>query len=74
MKTLTFNFHNEQEEKVLLAFLDSLQYDYRPVEEQETFPFSPEEIKSLLQTKQDFLDGKTSARPWEEIKQQLRRA
>ena len=74
MKTLTFNFHNEQEEKVLLAFLDSLQYDYRPVEEQETFPFSPEEIKSLLQTKQDFLDGKTFARPWEEIKQQLRRA
>jgi hypothetical protein len=61
MKTLTFNFHNEQEEKVLLAFLDSLQYDYRPVEEQETFPFSPEEIKDLLQTKQDFLEGETTA-------------
>jgi len=74
MKTLIFNFHNEQEEKVLLAFLDSLHYDYRPVEEQEAFQFSQEEIKSLLQTKQDFLEGKTTARPWEEIKQNLRRA
>lgn len=74
MKTLTFNFHNEQEEKVLLAFLDSLHYDYRPVEEPETFQFSQEEIKGLLQTKQDFLEGKTTARPWEEIKQNLKRA
>jgi hypothetical protein len=74
MKTLTFNFHNEQEEKVLLAFLNSLQYDYRPVEEPEAFQFSQEEIKGLLQTKQDFLEGKTAARPWEEIKQNLKLA
>jgi hypothetical protein len=32
MKTFTFNFRSEQEEKVLLTFLDSLQYNYTPVE------------------------------------------
>jgi len=37
MKTLTFNVYNEQEELVLIAFLNSVQYDYRPVEEQNHF-------------------------------------
>lgn len=74
MRTLTFNFHNEQEEKVLLAFLDSLKYDYRCVDEQETFQLSDEEVKGLLQTKRDFLEGRTTARSWEDIKRDLRRA
>ena len=74
MRTLTFNFHNDQEEKVLLAFLDSLKYDYRCVDEQETFQLSDEEVKGLLQTKRDFLEGRTTARPWEDIKRDLRRA
>lgn len=74
MRTLTFNFHNEQEEKVLLAFLDSLKYDYRRVDEPEDFHLSEEEVKGLLQTKRDFLEGRTSARSWEDIKRDLRRA
>ena len=74
MRTLTFNFHNEQEEKVLLAFLNSLKYDYRCVDEQETFQLSDEEVKGLLQTKRDFLEGRTTARPWEDIKRDLKRA
>lgn len=74
MRTLTFNFHSEQEEKVLLAFLNSLQYDYRQVDEQESFQLSEEDVKGLLQTKRDFLEGKTTARPWEDIKRKLRRA
>jgi hypothetical protein len=74
MGTLTFNFHSEQEEKVLLAFLDSLQYDYRRAEDPEDFRFSEEEVKGLLQTKRDFLEGRTTARPWEEIERNLRRA
>jgi hypothetical protein len=74
MRTLTFNFHNEQEEKVLLAFLDSLKYDYRRVDEQKDFQLSDEEVKGLLQTKRDFLEGRTTARPWVDIKRDLRRA
>ena len=72
MKTISFNFHNEQEEKVLLAFLDSLQYDYKSQEEdKEAFELSEEEVQSMLQTKRDFLAGNTTARPWEEIRQEL---
>lgn len=74
MRTLTFNFHSEQEEKVLLAFLDSLKYDYRHVDEPEDFQLSEEEVRGLLQTKRDFLEGRTTARPWEDIKRDLRRA
>jgi hypothetical protein len=74
MKTLSFNFHNEQEEKVLLAFLDSLKYDYQQVDQADNFVLSEADVKGLLQTKSDFIDGKTTARPWEDIKRDLRRA
>ncbi|MBF9251941.1 hypothetical protein I2I11_01415 [Pontibacter sp. 172403-2] len=72
MRTLIFNFHNEQEEKVLLAFLDSLKYDYQRVDEQESFQLSDEEVKGLLQTKRDFMEGRVSARSWKDIKRDLR--
>ncbi|TXK22428.1 hypothetical protein FVR03_23005 [Pontibacter qinzhouensis] len=32
---------------------------------------SEEEVKDLLQAKRDFLEGKTTARPWEEIKAKM---
>ncbi len=73
MTTLTFNFHNEQEEKVLLAFLDSLQYDYQRAEDKEADELSEEEIQGLLQTKHDFQAGNTTARSWEEIKREIKR-
>lgn len=31
-------------------------------------PLSEEAVKGLFQTKQDFLEGKTTARLWEEMK------
>jgi hypothetical protein len=30
MNTIKVNFHNEQEEKVLISILESLNYDYEP--------------------------------------------
>lgn len=35
---------------------------------------SEEEVKGLLQTRRDFLEGRTTARPWEDIKRDLTRA
>jgi hypothetical protein len=35
------------------------------VDEQEAFQLFEEEVKGLLQTKRDFLEGRTTARPWE---------
>ena len=47
----------------------------KPVEniKDEEYSFSKEEIESFLQTMQDFIDGKTTARNWEEIEQELNR-
>ena len=40
----------------------------------ENVNFSNAEIESLLKTKQEFLDGKTTARDWSDIEKDLDRA
>lgn len=35
------------------------------------YPFSQRDIESLVKTQQDFIDGKTTARDWSEIKNEL---
>jgi hypothetical protein len=37
------------------------------------YSFSEDEIESFNQTKQDFIDGKTTARDWDEIEADLNR-
>ncbi len=59
---------------MLLAFLDSLNYDYQRIDEGGAINLSKEDVEGLLQTKRDFLDGKTTSRSWEEIKRDLKRA
>jgi len=70
MTTLTVNIQNEKDLPVLQEILDRFGLEY-VVENEEDYDFSPEEIESLVKTKQDFLDGKTTARDWEEIKKEL---
>jgi hypothetical protein len=67
METLKIDIQNEQEKKVLLAFLDSLSYHYST--DSDSYLLSDAEIKELVQRKNDFLAGKTTSRPWSEIKQ-----
>jgi len=67
METLKIEVQNEQEKKVLLAFLDSLSYHYRS--DSDDYVLSDEHIKELVKRKADFLAGKTTSRPWSEIKQ-----
>jgi len=38
------------------------------------YAFSKTEIESLMKTKRDFLDGKTTARDWKDIEQDLNSA
>ncbi|TFF37330.1 hypothetical protein [Mucilaginibacter psychrotolerans] len=66
METLTIDIQNEQEKKVLLAFFDSLNYHYRT--DNEDYELTEEQIETVVQRKNDFLQGKTTARPWSEIK------
>jgi hypothetical protein len=35
------------------------------------YPFSQHDIESLIKTQQDFIDGKTTARDWSEIENEL---
>lgn len=67
METLKIEIQNEQEKKVLIAFLDSLSYHYSS--DNDDYVLSSEDVKKLVERKANFLAGKTTSRPWNEIKQ-----
>jgi hypothetical protein len=67
METLTIDIQNEEEKKVLLAFLDSLNYHYRT--DNDDYTLTEEQVELMVQRKNNFMEGKTTARPWSEIKQ-----
>jgi len=67
METLKIDIQNDQEKKVLLAFLDSLSYHYRT--ESDEYVLNDVEIKDMIQRKADLLSGKTTSRTWNQIKQ-----
>ena len=60
METLTIDIQNDQEKKVLIAFLDSLNYQYRT--ESGYYVLTDEQVQEVLKRKDDFLSGKTASR------------
>jgi len=73
MTTLTVNIQNDKDLPVLQEILDRFGLSYA-VEPHRDHIFSEAEIAGLLKTRQDFLDGKTSARDWKDIEKDLDRA
>ncbi|MDN3579250.1 hypothetical protein [Mucilaginibacter flavus] len=73
MTTLTVDIENEKDLPVLKEILNRFGLTYR-VDKTKEYSFSEAEIKDLLKTKQDFLDGKTTARDWKDIEDDLNRA
>jgi hypothetical protein len=69
METLKIDIQNEQEKKVLLAFLDSLHYQYRA--ESDDYILNDDDIKEMLKRKDDYLAGNTTAKPWSDIKKRF---
>lgn len=67
METLKIDINSDQEKKVLLAFLDSLNYSYRT--ENDDYMLTNEDVQEMLKRKADLLSGKTTSRSWAEIKQ-----
>ncbi|MGF7039515.1 hypothetical protein [Mucilaginibacter lappiensis] len=65
METLRVDIQNDQEKKVLLAFLDSLNYQYS-IDKDIDVTTPP--LKDLDERKADLLSGKTSSLPWDEGK------
>jgi len=66
METLKIDIQNEQEKKVLLAFLDSLHYQYRT--DSDDYTLNDGEIAEMLQRKEDYIAGNITSKPWNEIK------
>lgn len=73
MTTLTVNINDEKDLPVLQEILTRFGLTYT-VDVNDEYVFSEEQIASLVKTKQDFLDGKTTARDWEDIEEDLNRA
>jgi hypothetical protein len=67
--TVIVNLRSPEEEKVLLAFLDSLQYDYQTTPEDITL--TTEQEKEIIRRDSAFIEGKTEARNWDDIKKSL---
>lgn len=73
MTTLTVNIQNEKDLPVLQEILNRFGLSYH-IDSDNDHTFSEDEMKDLLQTRQDFLDGKTTARNWTDIEEDLNRA
>ncbi|MEO6849161.1 MAG: hypothetical protein ABI203_10230 [Mucilaginibacter sp.] len=73
MTTLTVNIKNEKDLPVLKEILNRFGLAYTIDVDQE-YVFTKAEIESLVKTKQDFIEGKTTARNWTDIEEDLNRA
>lgn len=73
MTTLTVNVKNDSDLPVLQEILNRFGLSYT-VDTDKEYLFSDAEIKSLVKTKQDFIEGKTTARDWTDVKDDLDRA
>jgi|GEM_PF-1746624 len=65
MTTLLVNIHDEQQERVLLAFLNSLKYEYSTDSQSE---ISDAQQKEILRRERDFKAGKIKTEPGRKLK------
>jgi hypothetical protein len=73
MTTLTVNIIDDKDLPVLREILNRFGLSYT-VDADSDDLFSETDIKALIQIRQDFLDGKTTARDWNDIEDDLNRA
>ena len=68
--TVIVNLHNEEQEKALIEFLEKMHYDYQ--NETDFVKLSEAQKEEILKRDNDFLNGKTTARNWSDIKNELK--
>ena len=73
MTTITVNIQNDKDLPVLQEILDRFGLPYA-VDNESDFVFSEAEIAGFMKTRQDYLDGKTTARDWNDIDTDLSNA
>jgi len=72
MTKLTVSISNENDVPFLKEMLDRIGLPYEVESDDADYVFSDKEIEGFVKTKQDFLDGKITAR--DEVKKDLDRA
>ena len=70
MATLTVNTYNEQEKKVLIAFLRSLNYDYTDPDDSQ-YQLTTAQKTEILRRDKEFEAGETTARRWNDIEKEF---
>jgi hypothetical protein len=68
--TVIVNPHTEEQEKALVEFLDRMQYDYQS--DTDDIGLTELHRQEILKRDNDFINGKTTARDWNDIKRELR--
>jgi len=68
--TVIVNPHSEEQEKALVEFLDRMQYDYQS--DADDLGLTELQKQEILKRDNDFINGKTTARDWNDIKRELR--
>jgi hypothetical protein len=69
MTSLPVNLNDEQEERALLAFLNSLKYNYTT--ENSADDISDAQKKEILRREEDFKSGKMKSEPWSEVRKRF---
>ena len=67
--TVTVNLETEEQEKVLIEFLEKMHYDYQS-DAMDT-GLTDTQKEEILKRDNDFITGKTTARDWNDIKRDL---
>ena len=68
--TVIVNPHSKEQEKALVEFLDRMQYDYQS--DTDGLNLTELQKQEILKRDNDFINGKTTARDWNDIKRELR--
>ncbi len=68
--TVTVSLHSEEQEKMLLDFLEKMNFDYQS--DINDIALSDAQKDEILRRDSDFINGKTSARNWDDIKRDLK--
>jgi len=68
--TVTVNLQTEEQEKVLIEFLERMHFDYQS--DHTNFTLSEAQMQEVIKRDNDFIDGKTTARKWNDIRRNLK--
>ena len=68
--TVIVNPHSEEQEKAPVEFLDRMQYDYQ--RDTDDLGLTEVQKQEILKRDNDVINGKTTARDWNDIKHELR--